>query len=91
MKKLLGENLSGSSEEGGSIQNLVKKADRWAAAADRPPLPKHIGGGVSFATDPQLIHPLTGQNFHLRELAGEVSSGGHRGGKSGSFPPVYYS
>lgn len=54
------------------IASAVKRADHWAAAADRP----QFGGGgretwaqVNFAEAPVLIHPLSGQAFDLKTLS----------------------
>jgi len=53
----------------------VKRADRWAAGADRPQWPRNKDDGhysswcqVRFAENPVLIHPLTGQQYDLRSL-----------------------
>lgn len=57
------------------LQGWVKKADRWAAAADRPQFPLEANGGrypawtqVNFAERPILKHPLTGQDYDLNKL-----------------------
>lgn len=57
-----------------SLEQLVKRADHWAAAADRPSLPRGRGGRVVFADEPTLIHPLTGETFRLQSLAEDVPS-----------------
>ncbi|MBK1735772.1 type III-B CRISPR-associated protein Cas10/Cmr2 [Halorhodospira abdelmalekii] len=56
----------------GSIWSLVKKADHWASAADRPQFPREQGGyrfarwsQVNFADRPILRHPLTGDSIDL--------------------------
>lgn len=82
-----------SGHEGGTIRTLheelfargvpdelrqwVKKADRWASAADRPQFPRQAGEGryatwarVNFAEQPVLIHPLSGERFDLRKHGG---------------------
>lgn len=53
---------------GQDLKDLVKEADHWAAAADRPQFPRAQGEGpyapwaqVDFASTPQLIHPLSGE------------------------------
>ncbi len=65
----------------------VKRADWWAAAADRPQWPmeeKRVGRAdgteinlklarwaqVRWYKEPVLLHPLTGDKFDLKELAG---------------------
>ena len=50
------------------LDPLVKQADRWASAADRPSLPRSIGGKVVFAREPALVHPLSGSYFTLASL-----------------------
>jgi CRISPR-associated protein Cmr2 len=72
MRELLGVDLARLHEAAGTMRGVVKKADTWAAAADRPSLPKRLGGRVAFATDPQLIHPLTGSLFDIQELASDA-------------------
>ncbi|MEW5782680.1 MAG: type III-B CRISPR-associated protein Cas10/Cmr2 [Pseudomonadota bacterium] len=54
------------------IERCVRRADHWAAAADRP----QFGGGgrdawarVNFAESPILIHPLSGEGFDLGKLS----------------------
>lgn len=54
-----------------SIEACVKRADRWASAADRPQFPQvgerggNAGLRVSFAKAPVLIHPLSGETLEL--------------------------
>jgi CRISPR-associated protein Cmr2 len=55
--------------------DIVRKADRWAAAADRPQFPKKDPSQpdthwdeVNFAKEPILYHPLSGDEFDLRNL-----------------------
>ncbi|MEO0250280.1 MAG: type III-B CRISPR-associated protein Cas10/Cmr2, partial [candidate division WOR-3 bacterium] len=72
MKELLGADLASVYESGREAQSIVKTADRWAAAADRPSLPMNLGPGVIFAADPQIIHPLSGRLFRLMELVTEA-------------------
>jgi CRISPR-associated protein Cmr2 len=74
MKELLGEDLERAYRAAEGLEALVKQADRWAAAADRPSLPRGLGGKVVFSTDPQIIHPLTGERIRLAELAGEAEA-----------------
>jgi CRISPR-associated protein Cmr2 len=57
-----------------------KRPDWWAAAGDRPQWPRSDivtktgktvsadGGAVRWASDPELIHPLTGQRYDLHNL-----------------------
>lgn len=71
MRALLGADLVKVYQSGLTAKETVKTADHWAAAADRPSLPKNLGGEVAFATRPQIIHPLTGTLFPLRELASD--------------------
>jgi len=55
-------------------ENIVKQADQWAAAADRPQFPQEEGKRfaswtqVRFTEKPELKHPLTGKSFDLRSL-----------------------
>lgn len=56
-------------------RDLVKRADQWASAADRPNYPRDNSGRyqqwaqVNFAEQPQLIHPLSGQSYDLDKLS----------------------
>lgn len=61
----------------GSLRKLVRKADHWASAADRPQFPKRESDGryapwtqVRFAEHPVLIHPLSGKTLDLRKQGG---------------------
>jgi len=51
------------------LDPVVKRADRWASAADRPSLPRSIRGRVVFAEKPALVHPLSGAYFAIAGLA----------------------
>jgi len=58
-----------------AVQRAVQQADHWASAADRP----QFGGGgreswaqVRFDQHPVLIHPLSGEEYHLDQL-GDIS------------------
>ncbi len=58
-----------------AIKQYIHQADRWAAAADRPQFPQDKDGGpyqkwtqVNFAEQPVLKHPLTGQEYDLKEM-----------------------
>lgn len=72
MKELLGDDLTSAYRQAEGLKDVVKTADRWAAAADRPSLPMNLSGKVVFAADPQIIHPLTGKLFRLTELASDA-------------------
>lgn len=50
------------------LNDLIKKADHWAAAADRPNLPKGHQWDINFLNDPRLVHPLSGARFHIQGL-----------------------
>lgn len=58
------------------IEDAVRTADRWAAAADRPERPRSEGGYravwdlVTFAAKPVLRHPLSGVALDLGTLQG---------------------
>ncbi len=50
------------------FQNMVKQADHWASAADRPQFPMDgdryaAWTQVRFADQPEIKHPLTGESF----------------------------
>jgi len=57
-----------------SLRPIVKRADHWASAADRPQFPQDEGRGyaawtqVRFTEQPELKHPLTGESFDLGRL-----------------------
>ncbi len=62
-----------------SLREAVRKADHWAAAADRPQWPRVKEDGpyadwtqVRFTEAPILIHPLSGEKYDLGKLA-EIS------------------
>lgn len=74
-RTLLNEWLS--KDELAQTGDWVRKADRWASAADRAAFPNHDGDGrwpkwqsVHFDERPVLIHPLTGEAFDLKTLEG---------------------
>ena len=57
----------------GQLQEYVKQADRWAAAADRPQWPQDgqrfaAWTQVKFDEKPVLIHPLSGESHDLGTL-----------------------
>lgn len=72
IKELLGDELARAYREAEGLKQAVLTADHWAAAADRPSLPMNLSGMVVFATDPEIIHPLTGQCFRLLDLASDA-------------------
>lgn len=58
------------------ILEIVKRSDQWAAAADRPQFPREADDGpyakwtqVRFDQHPVLIHPMSGESYHLNTLA----------------------
>jgi len=72
IRELFGDKLTRAYRRASGLNATVETADHWAAAADRPSLPMNLGGKVVFATDPQIIHPLTGKLFRLTELASDA-------------------
>ena len=50
------------------LNQLIKTADHWAAAADRPNLPKGHQWDVNYLKDVQLVHPLSGARFQIGGL-----------------------
>lgn len=72
----LQQELFGTAGLPDSLRQAVQKADRWAAAADRPQWPRMKGDGlyadwtqVRFTERPILIHPLSGEEYDLGKLA----------------------
>ena len=72
-----------SGHEGGTVAELrtllsfdaadedtVRRADRWAAAADRPQWPKDQWAQVRWTQSPVLIHPVSGEEVDLRKVGG---------------------
>jgi len=62
-----------------SLEEAVREADHWAAAADRPQFPRSQKDGpyaswaqVDFARDPQFVHPLSGDRMVPSELHVDV-------------------
>lgn len=60
---------------GDDVAAHIRRADHWAAAADRPQFPRSPRDGryppwtqVKFDTDPELVHPLSGERYRLQEL-----------------------
>lgn len=71
----LRETLFGSRAMTGDVKPILKRADWYAAAADRPQWPMEENGArfaawtqVDFAASPVLIHPLTGASHPLPPL-----------------------
>lgn len=61
------------------LVQIVKQADRWAAAADRPQFPRESEGGpfqswtqVRFDESPVLIHPLSGEKIEIKSGFGDI-------------------
>jgi len=56
-----------------SLKTIVKSADHWASAADRPQFSQDENNRfarwaqVRFADNPELVHPLTGDHFDLKK------------------------
>lgn len=58
-----------SESELAQLNDLIKKADHWAAGADRPSLPKGYDWNVNFLDAPTtIIHPLSGERFNVEGL-----------------------
>ena len=52
-----------------AMRRLVRNADTWASAADRPRLPNNAPWSqFRWTGNPVLIHPLTGGEFNLHSL-----------------------
>jgi len=73
--RLLREKLKelGAGVDDPALEEIVRRADRWAAAADRPQLPRKMKTQVNFASQPALIHPLTGGVVEIKSLADDVN------------------
>ena len=52
-----------------SMSSEVRNADHWAAAADRPSLPKGGQYRVNFVKKPELIHPLSAERIQVDEIS----------------------
>ncbi|MBI4864961.1 MAG: type III-B CRISPR-associated protein Cas10/Cmr2, partial [Candidatus Riflebacteria bacterium] len=57
---------------GSDLKRLIHKADRCAAAGDRPQFPKGVDERVDFVTRPVLIHPLTARPYDIVEGFGDL-------------------
>jgi len=61
-----------------ATEEVMKRADHWASAADRPQFPRYTNerypswAQVRFAQEGLLIHPLTGQDYPLGNVAEQV-------------------
>jgi CRISPR-associated protein Cmr2 len=59
-------------------EGIIKQADHWASAADRPQFPKDTNerypawAQVRFAQEGTLIHPLTGQDYPLGNVGEQI-------------------
>lgn len=55
------------------MEVVVKKADHWASAADRPQWPQSLenrfADQVRFHKNPVIIHPLTGDSININSLS----------------------
>jgi len=60
------------------MERIVKRADHWAAAADRAQFPKDENerfvswAQVRFAKEGQIIHPLSGERYQVEEISQDV-------------------
>jgi CRISPR-associated protein Cmr2 len=59
-------------------EGIIKRADHWASAADRPQFPKDANerypawAQVRFADEGKLIHPLTGQIYDISGIGEDI-------------------
>lgn len=53
-----------------SIEQIVKRADWWSAAADRPQWPRTLNDQIFWTKEPVLIHPISGNAIDLRQFGG---------------------
>ena len=57
-----------------ATKEIVKQADHWASAADRPQFPQDTNNRfakwaqVRFSDRPELVHPLSGEHFKITTL-----------------------
>lgn len=63
----------------GQVADFVKRADWWASSADRAAFPKGRRDGlypgwqqVRFTREPVLVHPVSGQEYRIHEVAGNL-------------------
>jgi len=49
------------------VEQLVQRANRWAAAADRPLWPRDLADRVDWTQRPLLIHSLSGREIELHQ------------------------
>lgn len=60
------------------MERIVKRADHWAAAADRAQFPKDESeryvawAQVRFADEGEIVHPLSGERYPVRDIGQEV-------------------
>ena len=71
----LRERIFGQRHIPAELAEVVRRADRWASAADRPQWPRAESDPrfaawqqVRFVDDPVLIHPLSGEQLSLERL-----------------------
>ena len=61
------------------LDAIAHRADRWAAAADRPQFPQGPGSlrwaRVNFAEEPVITHPLSGQALSIRDRFRDLDLG----------------
>lgn len=82
--KVLQQKLLGGKPHA-AMTAIMKKADHWAAAADRPNFPSEEytnrdgkealsdrWSSVRFYNDPVLIHPLSGENYRVGQLKDSI-------------------
>ncbi|NOZ70133.1 MAG: type III-B CRISPR-associated protein Cas10/Cmr2 [Deferribacteres bacterium] len=76
------QQLFGTERIPDGLAAIVKKADRWSAAADRPDLPWKTGeplpewSRVSFTKSPELVHPVSpGVKIDIKTTFRDVSVG----------------
>lgn len=60
------------------VERIVERADHWAAAADRAQFPKDENeryvawAQVRFADEGEIVHPLSGERYPVRNIGQEV-------------------
>jgi CRISPR-associated protein Cmr2 len=61
-----------------AMERIVEQADHWAAAADRAQFPKDTNerfvewAQVRFADQGELVHPLSGERFEVRNIGQQI-------------------